>query len=67
MPSPLQKDLIDRWGDGGMKMHNNVGADQCVCPDKKENGNEYTDNRANTQVRPYKDNLPDELDSVLAA
>ncbi|MFA6053732.1 MAG: restriction endonuclease subunit S [Thermodesulfovibrionales bacterium] len=33
-------------------MHNHAGADQCVCPDQKEN----TQNRANTQVRPYRKN-----------
>lgn len=39
-----------------MRMHNHVGADQCVCPDEKENSNEY---RANTQVRPYENDLPE--------
>ena len=37
-------------------MQNPVGADLRVCPDEKnnnyENSNEYTQNRANTQVRP---------------
>jgi hypothetical protein len=36
-------------------MQNHVGADQRVRPDEKnnnyENSNEYTQNRANTQVR----------------
>jgi hypothetical protein len=36
-----------------VKMHNHVGADQCVCPDEKEDTNKYNKNRANTQVRPY--------------
>jgi len=39
-------------------MQNHVGADLRVCPDEKnnnyENSNEYTQNRANTQVRPYR-------------
>jgi len=40
-------------------MHNHVGADLRVCPDEKENSNEDTKNRANTEVCPYKSNLPE--------
>ena len=40
-------------------MQNHVGADPRVCPVEKENSNEYTQNRANTQVRPYENNLPE--------
>ena len=42
-----------------MRMHNHVGADLRVCPDEKDNSNERTQKRANTQVRPYKSNLPE--------
>lgn len=47
-------------------MQNHVWADLRVCPDEKnnnyENSNEYTQNRANTQVRPTE--KPDQV-SVL--
>lgn len=44
-----------------MRMKNPVGADLCVSPDEKNNNckNSHEQNRANTQVRLYKSNLPE--------